>query len=161
MGRVILLVDDDADFTLLVQNAFARRWSAASPYCVRDGEEAIHYLLGRKSYSDRERFPIPSLVLLDLRMPRASGFEFLDWKREHPELNSLPVVVWSSSNLAEDTQHALSLGAVAYLVKPIVLEDYTEFVGRLKNIWELPLEIRTSLWLWAGLSKVQHTLTVK
>ncbi|HXT12597.1 MAG TPA: response regulator [Candidatus Angelobacter sp.] len=161
MARVILLVDDDADFTLLVQNAFAKTWPAANLYCVSDGEEAIHYLLGDEHYSDRKRFPIPSLMLLDLRMPRVSGFEVLEWKRGFLGMNSLPVVVWSSSNLTEDAQRACSLGAVAYLAKPMALEDYAEFVGHLKNFFELPDEIRTSPWVWSGLSNVEHALAAE
>lgn len=154
---VILLVDDDADFTLLVQNAFAKAWPTAALRCLRDGAEAIQYLLGHDQFSDREQFPMPSLMLLDLKMPRVNGFEVLEWKQEAPELTSLPVVVWSSSSLPEDVHHACALGAVAYLVKPMALHDYIGIVERLKNILALPAEIRASSWVWSSFSNSETT----
>lgn len=156
MVRVVLLVDDDADFTLLVENAFAKAWPDAHLQCVSDGDEAIQYLLGHDRYSNREQFPIPSLMLLDLKMPRVNGFEVLEWKRECPELNSIPVVVWSSSGLSEDVQHACSLGAVAYVTKPMALADYLEFSAHLRHVLELPDEMRTAPWIWSALSNVEQ-----
>jgi CheY-like chemotaxis protein len=156
MARAILLVDDDPDFTLLVKNAFVKSWPAVSLYCVNDGDQAIRYLLGSDRYSNREQFPMPSLMLLDLKMPRVGGFEVLEWKCGCPELNLLPVVVWSSSSLPEDAQRACSLGAVSYLTKPMALGDYVEVVKRLKDILELPAELRTSPGMWSVLSTVEQ-----
>ena len=154
-GAVILLVDDDANFTLLIQNAFATAWPAATLRCLRDGDEAIQYLLGHDRFSDRQQFPMPSLMLLDLKMPRVNGFEVLEWKHQIPELISLPVVVWSSSGLSEDVQHARALGAVAYLVKPMALQEYFAIVERLKNVLALPTEIRASPWIWSSFSNIE------
>jgi CheY-like chemotaxis protein len=157
MSSVVLLVDDDENFALLVRQAFLKAWPDASLQTVNDGKCAIEYLLGDSSYADRRRFPVPSLILLDLNMPRVDGFQVLSWKREIPALNSLPVVVWSSSDLPENAQRAGSLGAAAYLVKPMGLDDYIEVVKHLKNFSALPPAIRTSPWVWSALSNVVQT----
>ena len=156
MAPVVLLVDDDANFATLVKLAFTTAWPEAVLQIVGDGEAAIQYLLGHERYADRQQFPVPSLILLDLNMPRVDGFQVLSWKREIHELNALPVVVWSTSDLPENVQQAYSLEAVAYLVKPTAFNDYTEIVKRLKNISMLPDAIRISPWVWSALCNVEN-----
>lgn len=156
MGPVVLLVDDDANFATLVKLAFTTAWPDAVLQIVGDGKDAIQYLLGYEQYADRQQFPVPSLMLLDLNMPRIDGFQVLAWKREIPELNALPVVVWSTSDLPENVQQAYSLEAVAYLVKPTTLNDYMDIVKRLKNISMLPDAIKTSPWVWSSLCTVEN-----
>jgi|SRR6185437_4471303 len=157
MSPVVLLVDDDVNFAMLVTQAFSKAWPEVRLHTVNDGESAIQYLVGEGQYADRRQFFAPSLMLLDLNMPRVDGFQVLSWKRKIPDLNALPVVVWSSSDLPENLQRAYSLGAAAYLIKPMAFDDYVDVIKRLKNISELPRAIRASPWVWSALSDVEHT----
>ena len=85
-------------------------------------------------YADRAMYPLPSLILLDLKMPRATGFEVLKWIRSHPELGQLPVVVLSGSELHEDVRRAYVGGANSYLVKPIGFEALVNLVRNITSI---------------------------
>src|SRR6266566_3274226 len=103
---VILIVEDREDDILLIQKAFQRAKIATARQIVRDGEEAIAYLSGSGKYSQRNEYPLPWLVLLDLKMPRVDGFEVLKWIRSQPELNRLVVVVLTSSDQIKDVNQA-------------------------------------------------------
>jgi CheY-like chemotaxis protein len=110
---------------------------------VRDGQEAIQYLCGEGDYSDRARYPIPFLVLLDLRLPKLSGFEVIAWMRDQPQLADLVVVVLTASDHVPDVTKARDLGANSYLVKPGTFEELVQMVKRIKGRWLLvdrPLE---------------------
>src|SRR5947209_6409406 len=98
----ILLVEDNADDVLLVRRAFARARILNEFRTVSDGDAAIDYLTGKDQYADRTAFPIPTLMLLDLKLPRKTGFEVLTWARQHPEYRKLPIVVLTSSNQEPD-----------------------------------------------------------
>src|SRR4051812_6820580 len=95
---VILLVEDREDDVLLIKRAFDKIGLANPVQVARDGQEAVEYLLGEEEFSNREEHPLPSLILLDLKMPRMNGFEFLVWIKKREELRHLPVVVLSSSS---------------------------------------------------------------
>ncbi len=131
----ILLVEDDSNDVLLIQRAF-RKSDVANPIqVVGDGEEAIAYLRGRDPYADRERTPLPVLLLLDLKLPRKSGFEVLEWLRQQPGLKRLPVVVLTSSGETPDINRAYDLGANSYLVKPVRFEGLLRMVQTLDLYW--------------------------
>lgn len=132
---VILLAEDDKDHVLLFQRAFHKANLVNPLTVVRDGEEAIHYLEGRGEFGDRRRHPLPSLLLLDLKMPKRSGFEVLDWVRGNPKYRSLPVVVLTSSNEASDVQKAYALGVNSYLVKPVNFPDLLHLVKAIGIYW--------------------------
>src|SRR5437763_1889408 len=91
--RVILLVEDLEDDILLVRRAFAAAKLQIPLQIVRDGEEAIAYLMGIGKYAQRDEFPLPDLILLDLKMPKMDGMEVLRWIRSHPHLKALRVIV--------------------------------------------------------------------
>jgi CheY-like chemotaxis protein len=113
----ILLAEDNFDDIVLIRCAFEQ---AGVPYqleVVQNGEQAIHYLNGEGAYSDRTRYPMPFLLLLDLKMPIKSGFEVLDWIRHEARLDQLLVVILSGSNLSADVWKADQLGTNSYLVK--------------------------------------------
>jgi len=131
----ILLVEDDPNDVLLIRRAF-RKSDVANPIqVVGDGEEAIAYLSGRGPYADRERYPLPVLLLLDLKLPRKSGFEVLEWLRQQPGLKRLPVAVLTSSAETPDINRAYDLGANSYLVKPVRFEGLLRMVQTLNLYW--------------------------
>src|SRR6266480_2789801 len=103
---VILLAEDREDDIVILRKAFAQTDFPGSLFVVRDGDEAIAYLEGATPYGNRAEYPLPALLLLDLKMPRKSGFEVLAWIREQPGLKRLPVVVLSSSNQNPDINRA-------------------------------------------------------
>ena len=114
---VILIVDDDANDRFLIQSAFSHIGVTDPIYTVADGAEAIEYLKGTGQYADRNRFKFPTLLLLDLKMAKMNGFEFLRYVRSHPNLTVIPTIVFTSSANQDDVQSAYLLGANSYLVK--------------------------------------------
>ena len=133
--RAILIVEDSPDDLLLIRRAFDRGQIANPVHVVSDGEQAISYLAGENAYADRARFPLPALVLLDLRLPRKSGFEVLKWVRGHAELSRLPVVVLSTSHAENEIGRAYDLGANSYLVKPVSTEALMRLVQAMDFGW--------------------------
>src|SRR5258705_8683596 len=111
---VILLAEDREDDIALIRKAFARAYVLNPLQVVRDGEEAIAYLSGEGKYSNRAEYPLPDLLLLDLKMPRIDGFEVLKWIREQPGLSALRVVVLTSSEDIRDVNVAYRLGANSF-----------------------------------------------
>ena len=115
----ILLVEDDSNDAVLLQRAFRRANVQCHVNVVTDGDEAIKYLSTNEPYADRQKFPFPSLVLLDLKLPRTPGLEVLAWlRRQAPALRDLPVIVLTSSRQTADIDQAYSLGAHSYMAKP-------------------------------------------
>ena len=104
-------------------------------HAVTDGEEAIAYLQGANLFADRELYPLPNLVVLDLKMPRLSGFDVLAWLRQEEKCHWLPVIVLSSSNHEADVKRAYSLGANSYLVKPAAFDTLVEIVNAIWQYW--------------------------
>lgn len=129
MNRATILhIEDDPNDVLLFQHACRKGGRNLNVQSVGDGDEAIAYFAGQDQFADRERHPLPHLVLLDLKMPRVNGFEVLAWLRRHERLHRLPVVVLTSSNHEADVKHAYDLGANSYLVKPVGFEALVELV---------------------------------
>src|SRR5437868_2030655 len=93
---LILLVEDKEDDIVLIRRALAKAGVVNPLQVVRDGDEAIEYLAGERKYRNREEYPLPQLVLLDLKLPGMDGFEVLRWIRGQPGLSSLRVVVLTS-----------------------------------------------------------------
>jgi CheY-like chemotaxis protein len=135
----ILLVEDNGDDVLLLTRAFRKARIANPLNVVKDGEEAIKYLSGDGAYADRSRYSLPFLVLLDLRLPKLSGFEVLAWIRDQSAFAELIVVVLTASDHAKEMSKARQLGANCYLVKPRSFEDIVEMVKGIKGDW-LPAE---------------------
>ena len=134
---VILLVEDDEADILLLRRAFRNAHIVNPLIEVRDGQAAIQYLSGQGEYADRTRYPIPFLILLDLRLPKLSGFEVIAWMREQPQLAHVIVVVLTASDHVPDVTKARDLGANSYLVKPGDFEELVQMVKRIKGRWLL------------------------
>jgi two-component system, response regulator len=132
---VILLVDDSDDDGLLVRRAFAQSRILNPLQVVTTGEEAIDCLSGRKSYADREQYPMPELVLLDIKMPGVSGFDVLRWIRLQPNLEGLWVVMLTSSDDRDDVNQAYRMGANSFLIKPLDFERFCEISLALNGHW--------------------------
>jgi CheY-like chemotaxis protein len=132
---VILLAEDREEDVLLMRRAFEKANLLNPLYVVRDGVEAMAYLQGEGQFSNRAEYPLPTLMLLDLKMPRRDGFEVLRWIRRHPTLSALRVVVLTSSNEIRDVNRAYELGANSFLVKPVDFEHFVEMNLALKGYW--------------------------
>src|SRR6185369_16506418 len=133
----ILLVEDDEADILLLRRAFRNAHIANPLLEVRDGQEAIQYLAGEGCYEDRTRYPIPFLVLLDLGLPKLSGFGLIAWMRDQPQLSNLIVVVLTASDHVPDVTKARDLGANSYLVKPGNFEELVQMLKRIRGRWLL------------------------
>ncbi|MEY2465554.1 MAG: hypothetical protein QOD03_75 [Verrucomicrobiota bacterium] len=131
----ILHVEDDPNDTLLFQHACKKLGSAFDLQSVNDGDQAIAYLRGDNSFSDRKKHPLPQLVLLDLKMPRLSGFDVLDWARKEKQFHNLPIIVLTSSNHEADIKRAYNLGANSYLVKPVGFDALVAVVRTIQEYW--------------------------
>ncbi len=131
----ILLVEDEPDAITLLRHAFAKSGIVNPLQTVHSGDEAIAYLSGDGRFADRTSFPIPRLVLLDLKLPRCSGHEVLAWIRAQPALRSLPVIVFTSSKERSDVGRAYAAGANSYVVKPSSLTGLIEVATALRNYW--------------------------
>jgi len=135
-GQFILLAEDDPNDVLLLERAFRKAGLGECLRVVCDGEQAVDYLAGRGTYADRERFPLPFMLLLDLKMPAIDGFGVLQWLRAQPALKQLLVVVLTSSNLQADVDRAYGLGANSYLIKPIDFEEMVGLILRFEAYWK-------------------------
>jgi len=125
-------VEDDPNDILLLERAFRRANLTTRLHIAKNGEEAIAYFQGDSPYSDREKYPMPELVLLDLNLPRKSGFEVLTWVREHAELKNMPIIVLTGSRRMMDVDEAYALGASSYLAKPS--GDYDRLAIALRDL---------------------------
>lgn len=131
----IIMVEDEPNDVLLIQRAFQKAKLPNPLQVVGGGEEVISYLTGKASYADRKRYPLPALMLLDLKLPGMSGFEVLLWLRQQPLLKRLPVVVLTSSKESRDINRAYELGVNSYLVKPVDFDDLLEIVKTVNLYW--------------------------
>jgi CheY-like chemotaxis protein len=130
----LLLVEDSAVDAWMVSRGL-RDVPCAALKSVKDGQEAMDYLEGKGDYGNREKYPLPHMILLDLKMPRVSGFDFLKWLREQApqDVRIIPVIVLSGSDLQEDVRKAYKLGANRFVAKT---PDINLFARRLKHMAE-------------------------
>ncbi len=131
----ILLVEDNPDDALLISRALKAIGVTSTLTVVPDGEEAIAYLAGTGQYSDRRRFPIPQLILLDLELPRINGFEVLSWLRKEPQFRKLPVVVLTATVFSSSIKTAYLLGANSFIVKPAGFSELTASLKQACDAW--------------------------
>jgi CheY-like chemotaxis protein len=130
----ILLAEDEDDAAFLLERAIRKAGIVNPLQRVVDGDQTIEYLAGRGNYRDRARYPMPILLLLDINMPRKSGFEVLEWARSDAGLKALTIDIFSGSSRAEDIERALRLGANLYLKKPVALGQMEELLKSYRQL---------------------------
>ena len=135
MNDCILQVEDDENDILLLEHACQQADLSPVIQTVSDGQEAIDYLAGEGKFADRTRYPLPRVVLLDLKMPRKDGLEVLEWIRRHPTLIWLIVIMFSSSAQARDVNASYELGVNSFIVKPSSADERILFVRTLYQWW--------------------------
>ena len=131
----VLVVEDDSTDALMIRRAFKKANLVNPLHLVDNGDAAVEYLSGKPPYDDRARHPLPSLVLLDLKLPRRSGLEVLAWLRQQPGLRRIPVVVLTSSTETSDVRKAYDLGCNSYLVKPVHFDGLLDAVKAIGVYW--------------------------
>jgi CheY-like chemotaxis protein len=134
----VLLVEDDLNDIFLVKRAFKMAQIRNPLQVVTDGLEAMQYLQGEGKYADREHYPLPRLIVMDIKMPRKSGFEVLEWvKTQQGRLRRIPIVIVSSSDNPTDINRAYELGANAYMVKPVDFRAVEHLFQSITHYWGL------------------------
>ena len=132
----VLLVEDDPSDARLIQRAFGKLDATLAMIRLTNGDDVVSYLSGEAPYENRTTYPLPSIVLLDIKLPRRSGFEVLQWLRRQPTaLNRLPVVMLTSSRHSVDINRAYDLGANSYLSKPETAFQLEELAMRFQSYW--------------------------
>ena len=133
--RTILLVEDNPDDIELTLRALRRNRVANEVIVAHDGEEALNYLFCRGAYEKRDRNDVPTVVLLDLNMPKVGGLEVLSQIRSHDRTKLLPVVILTSSKEEQDLVNGYALGANSYIRKPVDFDQFTKSVLQLGLYW--------------------------
>jgi CheY-like chemotaxis protein len=141
-GELVLVAEDNPDDALLLRRAIDKAGISARVKIVSDGEEMLLYLQGRGAYANRVANPLPTLMILDLKMPRKTGLEVLQWINENPEVAVVPTIVLSASNLEKDVRAAYNLGANTYFVKPTTFEELVETMRTVEKYWRQAIKVR-------------------
>jgi CheY-like chemotaxis protein len=134
-GDCILLVEDSGNDLMLMRYAFAKAGVKHRVSEVRDGQEAIEYLEDVGPCADRDKHPLPCIIITDLKMPRVDGFGFLKWLQDRPEFSRVPKLVLSASGVEKDRLRAAELGACAYFVKPGGLDELVRVIAVIDDDW--------------------------
>lgn len=139
--RVIMLVEDDPEDRFLIERALQKIASQHRLLSVENGEQLLHYLRGKDAYADRDEFPLPSLILLDLNMPKMDGRSVLRELRKDKALESVPVVVLTTSESEEDIIECYKLGANSYVCKPSEFDRLMSHLQALISYWFKTVEL--------------------
>jgi CheY-like chemotaxis protein len=132
---VVLIAEDEEDYVLLLKRAFSEAKVPNPLFVVSTGSEMMQYLKGEGKYANRVEYPLPDLLLLDLKLPGFNGLEILGWLRSHPGLSALRVIVLTSSEQMKDINDAYRLGANSFLVKPYDFTDLVSLAHVLQKFW--------------------------
>jgi CheY-like chemotaxis protein len=136
-GQLILIAEDSETDIFFLLRVMDQAGVLNPIFVVRDGAEALAYLQGTGRYSDRATYPVPGIVLLDLKMPGFDGFEILRWKKTRPELQKTLVVAVSSYDGVYSINLAYETGADTFLSKPLTTEDVLNLINAFEDCWEL------------------------
>lgn len=139
---LILIADDDAEDRMLLKEALEENRLKNAIQFVENGEELMEYLQSRGKFTNREKYPLPGLILLDLNMPKKDGREALKEIKEDPQLRFIPVVVLTTSKAEEDIVKTYNLGVSSFITKPVTFVALVEMMKTLSEYWfelvELP-----------------------
>jgi two-component system response regulator len=135
--KMILLVEDNPDDEALTMRALKQSKLANEIVVTRDGSEALDFLFGSAAYEGRDVSYMPTVILLDLKLPKVSGLEVLQRLREDPRTKLIPVVVLTSSSEDEDMMQSYQLGANSYVRKPVIFGKFADAVSQLGLYWML------------------------
>ncbi len=136
----ILHVDDDPAHRLLVRKNLINHSVSNRLIEVEDGQEAIDYIYGIGKYVDRVAYPMPDLVLLDIKMPRMDGFEVLEKLKNDPDKKHIPIIMLTTSSKEEEIARGYKCGANAYVTKPLDFANFAKKLKDLKLFWVLTAE---------------------
>ena len=151
----VLLVEDDPSDARLIQRAFGKLDATLAIIRLTNGDDVVSYLSGESPYDNRTTYPLPCIVLLDIKLPRRSGFEVLQWVRRQPTtLNRLPVVMLTSSRHSVDINRAYDLGANSYLSKPETASQLEQLAVSFQSYW---LRINESPDLLGNVAKLNRS----
>lgn len=131
----ILVVEDNRMDVELTLDGFREAKLLNTIHVASNGQEALDYLFGRGQYADRNAFPLPNLILLDLKLPGIDGFEVLQQVKSTPILKRLPIVILTSSKEEGDRALSYDCGANSYLVKPVSFEGFMGVVRQIEGYW--------------------------
>jgi CheY-like chemotaxis protein len=135
MPKYILLADDCSDDIEALQITF-KKVGVGNPFrIVKSGEEAISYFKGEGAFKNRDEFPLPHILLLDLKMPGMDGFHVLEWLGEQKEFKKLLIVVLSGHQGLHEVKRAYNLGANSFLFKPCSPEDIANLMKSFREYW--------------------------
>lgn len=133
---MLLLIEDDPNDRLITQSVLQKVGTDYMLQIVRNGQEGIDYLDGVGQYSDRRRFPFPSVLITDLKMPLLDGFGVLEHIKIHPQWSIIPTIVLSASQDTDDIQRAYQLGANSYVLKPQGYEELSDLLLKSLGYWK-------------------------
>lgn len=131
----ILIVDDDENDIFFVKRAFTEINVHCTFHMLKNGQECVDYLDGAGEYTDREKFPMPIMILMDLKMPIMDGFQVLAWLRSRPGIKVIPTIVFSSSDLPNDITRAYELGANSFMTKSVTYDGLLLKLQTLSQYW--------------------------
>jgi Response regulator containing CheY-like receiver, AAA-type ATPase, and DNA-binding domains len=131
----ILIADDDADFILLLKAAFEEAHANNPVHTVEDSSQAQKYLSNEVPYDDRVAFPVPGLIILDLRLPPKDAISLVGWIRQQPHLDGLPVVILTGAEFPNQEEVALHTGANGYFIKPFQFSQLVTLARHLRDTW--------------------------
>ncbi|HKW16327.1 MAG TPA: response regulator [Terriglobales bacterium] len=133
--RTILLVEDEVSDANLITRAFEKAKVMNPVVHLSDGDKALRYLAGKAEYADRLKYPLPAVILLDLKLPGATGMQILQWMRAQGEIRRIPVVVLTADENPKTVDAAYDLGANSYLVKPANAAEVARMVQTIQQYW--------------------------
>ena len=133
----ILLVEDEEAHAELTSRAIRKAGNANRIDVLADGEEALDYVFNRAKYADQTKYPLPGLIILDIKLPGIDGIEVLKQIKEHPVLKKIPVIMLTTSDREEDICRSYTHCANSYLTKPVGFKEFEKKIMQIDSYWML------------------------